>query len=337
MELVAETNDWPFGYNCTKSLSDGDLFVVAMLRSLMPVEASVPSSLSQVHPPPSHARKPFLRVVLHSCCSAWSVADAGSQTLVLSARIQGEIFRFCRSIIEIIYRRSSKGISCFFLLLGTLNAFCLFDNSIVYQFDVIACCPEWDGSDCQKQLLKLYQLGLQFSSLVFIYGLFLVFFPKRDESNAAEWRRSCISAGVCFAAVSIFASIHAIIATQEGVQSSMLSHYADVLGYFGVGFVLCQFVPQIYKTIKEKSAGSFSIPMLIIQTPGSFIFMYFLATGHNPEVTSWLPILITGILQTILLSSCIFFAIRDRRARKAQDLERKPLLEEVEVKATPMN
>ncbi|KJE91229.1 hypothetical protein CAOG_002395 [Capsaspora owczarzaki ATCC 30864] len=286
MELVAETNDWPFGYNCTKSLSD--------------------------------------------------VPQAGD--VALGAIIVAGLFiSYLFQIIEIIYRRSSKGISCFFLLLGTLNAFCLFDNSIVYQFDVIACCPEWDGSDCQKQLLKLYQLGLQFSSLVFIYGLFLVFFPKRDESNAAEWRRSCISAGVCFAAVSIFASIHAIIATQEGVQSSMLSHYADVLGYFGVGFVLCQFVPQIYKTIKEKSAGSFSIPMLIIQTPGSFIFMYFLATGHNPEVTSWLPILITGILQTILLSSCIFFAIRDRRARKAQDLERKPLLEEVEVKATPMN
>jgi len=63
-----------------------------------------------------------------------------------------------------------------------------------------------------------------------------------------------------------------------------------------------QWSPQIYKTYKSKSKGSFSLIMLLIQAPGSFILVYFLVIVSKENISVWFSTLSAGIQQFILLT-----------------------------------
>jgi len=61
--------------------------------------------------------------------------------------------------------------------------------------------------------------------------------------------------------------------------------------------------------------GALSIPTMLIQCPGSFIFVYSLAIQPGTNPTSWLSYFVTGTLQGILLSMCIVFHYREIHGR----------------------
>lgn len=46
---------------------------------------------------------------------------------------------------------------------------------------------------------------------------------------------------------------------------------------------------------------------MILQVPGSFIFMYTLAVRPGTNFTTWITFLATGILQATLLGICLYF------------------------------
>ena len=65
---------------------------------------------------------------------------------------------------------------------------------------------------------------------------------------------------------------------------------------------------------------SLSIPMMCIQTPGSFVFAGSLAARLGTEGwSSWGMFVVTGCLQGVLLGMGITFELRDRRKRKAEE------------------
>lgn len=94
--------------------------------------------------------------------------------------------------------------------------------------------------------------------------------------------------------------------------------------FFGVAGTLLaavQFLPQIYTTWKLQAVGSLSIPMMCIQTPGSFVWVGSLAGRLGVAGWStWGIYLVTGVLQGGLLVMAIWFVIRDRRERKSKGL-----------------
>src|SRR2546421_189216 len=53
--------------------------------------------------------------------------------------------------------------------------------------------------------------------------------------------------------------------------------------------------------------------MMLMQTPGSFLFVYSLAIRPGTNWTSWIVFLVTGCLQGTLLIMCIVFHFRARR------------------------
>ena len=99
-----------------------------------------------------------------------------------------------------------------------------------------------------------------------------------------------------------------------------LQGYASALGVAGTLLAGAQYFPQIFTTWRLQSVGSLSIPMMCIQTPGSFVFAGNLAARLGwAGWSTWGLFIFTGILQGTVLTMGISFTIRDRRKRKEME------------------
>jgi len=80
-----------------------------------------------------------------------------------------------------------------------------------------------------------------------------------------------------------------------------------------------QYLPQIWMTWHLGHVGSLSIPMMLIQTPGSFVWSGSLAVRLGIEGWStWGVFLVTGCLQGCLLVMGICFEVKARWTTQGQ-------------------
>ena len=115
------------------------------------------------------------------------------------------------------------------------------------------------------------------------------------------------------ALVIVILSLYFILARPQNLQG-----WANFLGIFATVLASIQYFPQIYTTFLLKRVGSLSIPMMLIQTPGSFVWASSLAARLGPEGWStWGVYLITGCLQGTLLVMGIVYELRERKREKA--------------------
>ena len=72
---------------------------------------------------------------------------------------------------RIIARRSSEGLSPYFVLLGTTSGTCAFANILTLPASRqdLACCRELDGFDCAAGLLGIAQVGVQWGCFTIMY------------------------------------------------------------------------------------------------------------------------------------------------------------------------
>lgn len=121
--------------------------------------------------------------------------------------------------------------------------------------------------------------------------------------------------GLCIlhALLIIILSLYFVFARPQDLQG-----WANFLGIFATVLASIQYFPQIYTTFLLKRVGSLSIPMMLIQTPGSFVWAASLAARVGKEGWStWGVYLVTGCLQGTLLVMGIVFELRERRREKA--------------------
>ena len=149
--------------------------------------------------------------------------------------------------------------------------------------------------------------------------LFLLFFP-RTPSDAKSKNEPTYRLAITVFLVSI---VHLVLTFLLSViiiyvYPSHLSSWAHFLGILGTCLAAIQFLPQIWTTWKLQEVGSLSIPMMCIQTPGSFVWVGSLAARFGWEGWStWGIYLVTGVLQGCLLVMGITFELRDRRKKVA--------------------
>jgi len=155
--------------------------------------------------------------------------------------------------------------------------------------------------------------------------LFVIFFPRATPATASpanpakgpehpSFRAALIVAATCVihAVVVLFISIFFIAA-----QPSHLQGWANFLGIFSTVLASIQYFPQIYTTYTLKRVGSLSIPMMCIQTPGSFLWARSLAARLGKEGWSaWGIYIVTGCLQGLLLTMAIYYELQERRQRR---------------------
>ncbi|RMD45085.1 hypothetical protein DV735_g175, partial [Chaetothyriales sp. CBS 134920] len=230
--------------------------------------------------------------------------------------------------IRIVARRSSFGISPYFVLLGVTSGTCAFANILVLPTSRadMACCREISGFACFAGLLGVAQVGMQWSCFFLIMILFVVFFP-RSESQAKPphhdpahptFRTAVVVAIVCglHAILVIILSCFFVVAHPSGLQT-----WANVLGISATVLASIQYFPQIYTTYVLKTVGSLSLPMMCLQTPGSFVWAASLAARLGPEGWSaWGVYCVTGCLQGTLLAMGIFYELT-ARSREKRDLQ----------------
>jgi uncharacterized protein with PQ loop repeat len=101
--------------------------------------------------------------------------------------------------------------------------------------------------------------------------------------------------------------------------SDVLVKWANFLGVQSTILASIQYIPQLFTTWKLKHVGSLSIPMMCIQTPGSFVWAVSLATREGTRWSSWATYVVTGILQGCLLIMCITWELADNKAKKRAD------------------
>ncbi|EXJ55222.1 hypothetical protein A1O7_08148 [Cladophialophora yegresii CBS 114405] len=272
----------------------------------------------------------------------------------------GILISYLPQHVRIIRLRSSYGLSPYFVLLGTTSGTCAFANILVLPRSRadIACCRQVDEFACLAGLLGVAQVGVQWSCFGVILLLFLIFFPRgevapsaldaADDSDetaatisdpppalgitksipadsdsvalAPSYRTALVVVAVCVlhAALTAILSFFFIYAAPQHAQS-----WANFLGVLSTVLASIQYFPQIYTTYRLKRVGSLSIPMMCIQTPGSFVWAGSLAARLGPEGWSaWGVYLVTGCLQGCLLVMGSYFEIT-RRRREREELKRR--------------
>ncbi len=101
-----------------------------------------------------------------------------------------------------------------------------------------------------------------------------------------------------------------------------LGTWANILGITAAILAISQYFPQLKKTWDVGHVGSLSIPMMLIQTPGSFVWSASLAARVGLSGWStWGVFLLTGCLQGCLLIMCLCFEIRDKKAKTIEGEE----------------
>ncbi|KAL8841385.1 MAG: hypothetical protein Q9205_002781 [Flavoplaca limonia] len=228
---------------------------------------------------------------------------------------------------RIIVRRSSEGISPYFVLLGTTSGTFAFANILTLPTSRadLACCNKISAFGCLAGALGVAQIGVQWSCFTVILLLFLLFFPRASPlspprhptSAAPSYRTAVLVVGVCITHIFLTVIVHLIFVYRF---PSQLKACAEFFGIAGTILAAIQFLPQIYTTWRLQAIGSLSIPMMCIQTPGSFVWVGSLAGRLGAAGWStWGIYLVTGVLQGILLIMAIGFEMRDRRDRKKHD------------------
>jgi uncharacterized protein with PQ loop repeat len=77
--------------------------------------------------------------------------------------------------------------------------------------------------------------------------------------------------------------------------------FALFLGVSGTLLAILQYAPQIYKTYRAGLVGALSLGTMIIQVPGSVLFVLSIAIRPGVNWTSWIPYAVTGAMQGALL------------------------------------
>ncbi|ORZ18555.1 hypothetical protein BCR42DRAFT_477692 [Absidia repens] len=246
----------------------------------------------------------------------------------------GVVISYLPQHYRIISNKTSEGFSPWFLLLGVVSSTSSFFNIILLQWNTIMCCHSLTTGACLESLMGVFQTALQFAMFSLVFILFLVYFPegrkriwqrpsafsickpiKQSGTISEEWRISIIVAilGLGHLTVSFIISFVMLIIEGGPDHHRWTKLWAGFLGVLSMVMAAMQYFPQIYKTWKRKSIGALSIPMMMLQTPGTGLFVYSLMVRPGTNWTAWITYLVTGILQSILLSLCIVWHLRNKR------------------------
>ncbi|KAJ5584509.1 uncharacterized protein N7459_004309 [Penicillium hispanicum] len=232
--------------------------------------------------------------------------------------IIGILLSYLPQHIRIISRRSSFGISPYFVLLGVTSGTSAFANILVFPKTAqdVGCCQEISGMACFASLLGVFQMGMQWLCFFSILLLFVIYFPRATSPTDPVSSVSSASSGPTYRtalAVTALCLFHALVTVILSVAFALrrpaaLPAWANFLGILAAILASIQYFPQIYTTFRLRCVGSLSIPMMCIQTPGSLVWAASLAAREGAKGWSvWGVLLVTASLQGTLLVMAIYF------------------------------
>ncbi|KAK1821643.1 hypothetical protein LTR12_003870 [Friedmanniomyces endolithicus] len=225
--------------------------------------------------------------------------------------------------LKILSRRSSEGLSPWWVLLGALSSIAALANILTLPASRqdIGCCQELGKGECAAALLGADAVD---DSVM----LFLIFFPSTTTTADLSSSVSSLTSSpppkrrdaVIVASLTLLAllfvgitSVTLVIADPHHTQA-----WANFLGTIAGLLATIQYVPQIWYTYRLGDVKSLSVITMLIQVPGAFLFAFSLwqRLGWDGWST-WAVYVVTGILQGNLLGLAIFYYVRSRRTGKS--------------------
>ncbi|KAI9218397.1 hypothetical protein BC828DRAFT_388792 [Blastocladiella britannica] len=266
--------------------------------------------------------------------------------------LAGIIVSYVPQQLKIVLSRSSLGLSPYFLLLGSVATISTVANLLLLQFRVVACCAVWSPLGCFENALGVVQVAAQAVQFLAIAALFLIYFPAhlkpRSSHSAIDsggetapllplptdhiaaagavlWRLSkrvaaIVAAYFLLATVAVVAVIMLPSTTaplpnapSPFTPSPLVTALAAGFGTIATIMSCLQFLPQIAHTYHAKSPGALSIGTMMMQTPGTLLLIYSLASRPGTNVSSYLSYVVSATCQGTLLVLAVTYSIRNRR------------------------
>lgn len=120
----------------------------------------------------------------HYCDSLHS--PNGYTTALAAVILVGILVSYLPQHLKIISRRTSEGLSPWWVLLGGLSSIAAIGNILVLPRSRrdIGCCKEVKGGECAAALLGVGQIGLQWACFMFMYAHTLWYRCKVRSANS---------------------------------------------------------------------------------------------------------------------------------------------------------
>jgi len=256
----------------------------------------------------------------------------------------GTIISYIPQYRIIIKNRSSDGLNNVMLGISLMSCYLTATNSGILQWPLVTCCEELSFGGCLLNNLATEQLIISLLCVFILYFLCVLFYPEFKGTTktttpgslneidvigaSLKHKNSKKFAWVLFFVVNIiglfFSILGGVLFYNFHYSGHTLSVYATTLGILSSVGMILQWAPQIFTTIKNKSAGNLSLIMLAIQMPGALLVVFFQGFLMKANFSTWFPYIFSAAEMTILIVLIVVYMIRDRR--KAKYSESAPLL-----------
>lgn len=232
---------------------------------------------------------------------------------------------------KICKNRSSQGLNAWFMFFGHTACFWTWSNTLIFYINGWWTCQGTAG--CAESFLGFGIVVVQWLLYLIMYVMYLIFLY---EPNELYYKRLGIT-NRRMASLTFTLSIVLSLAKLGG-DLAFLSKYGwhdpiesssapDLTGWTAFAevviltFFLIHYIPQIYETYQQKSAGSISLITLSFMCPGTFMWTIYLALqgqiiDNNQEASNpivWVPYLIVFMMQGILLSMGVYYEKMKKR------------------------
>ena len=231
---------------------------------------------------------------------------------------------------KILSKKSSEGLSSWYILLGGISSFSTIANSTLLNLRRFQCCQKIPFGNCISGLMRFFQIFFQWSCFFLIILLFLIFFPRNQkyvpldslpvngrEVMTAQWKKALLVGLALLLYLLMIVFISIVLVSCSGPTSPFTQNFAKLMGVLSLSLSLVMFIPQIWRTLHLKEVGALSIPGMCIQTPGSFVFCVAIILDPKSHWSTWFPTFVSGCLQGVLLILCIKYDRRRRRRERA--------------------
>jgi uncharacterized protein with PQ loop repeat len=225
----------------------------------------------------------------------------------------GIIGSFVPQYIEFYKKKSNEGISSYFMFVSTLSTNASFVNAMIFYRDAFDSClgenqmEKINSSECYGEILGFLQILTLWLCLLVQYSLFIYYAHNNRNPNIPPNYQNNKEFDRIVFVIHLLISV-GFIAIGIFVDTKKMDHhtYAHMMGLISLIGGVTQYLPQLYKTFRYKRIGSLSIISMMIQVPGSYVWVIFLFFQSSSNLTTWIPYLVSGTLQLILFLMCLY-------------------------------
>ncbi|CAL5987569.1 PQ_loop repeat-containing protein [Hexamita inflata] len=236
----------------------------------------------------------------------------------------GSLISVLPQVWKLYKQKATSGISLHMFIMAMYNQWNTIESIFMAQFNKVMAC--FQTAKCWTNLVSLFQYFLIFLGYIVAYTQYIYYEGKEIEQTKrlqnnlpplsfpyatstvtdAQHRKNWIvySIFIVYMCISIPGGIVAGI--YYGNCDTVFTTFIFIYQITAMITSVLEWVPQIIKTYKCKSCGSFSLLGMCIQTPGQAIGL-FVMIGTKTAWYVWLTTVCSLILHTTLLVQLIYY------------------------------